>query len=44
MTDLVPQASRRTRPVTRDREGTQMLIHEALARSRQQEAREAARQ
>jgi hypothetical protein len=43
MTDLVPQASRRTRPVTRDREGTQMLIHEALARSRQQEAREAAR-
>jgi hypothetical protein len=44
MTDLVPQAPRRTRPVTRDREGTQMLIHEALARSRQQEAREAARQ
>jgi hypothetical protein len=44
MTDLVPQASRRTRPVTRDREGTQMLLHEALARSRQQEAREAARQ
>jgi hypothetical protein len=30
------------RPVVRDREGTAMLLHEALARSRQQEAIRAA--
>jgi hypothetical protein len=30
------------RPAVRDREGTTMLIHEALARSRQQEAIRAA--
>lgn len=30
-------------PVVRDREGTLMLLHEALARSRQQEAEQAAR-
>jgi hypothetical protein len=32
------------RPVVSDREGTKMLLHEALARSRQQEAIEAAQQ
>jgi hypothetical protein len=31
-------------PVVRDREGTLMLLHEALARSRQQEAEQAARE
>ncbi|MHA6796481.1 hypothetical protein ACVGVM_23665 [Pseudonocardia bannensis] len=31
------------RPADRDREGTAMLLHEALARSRQQEAEAAAR-
>ncbi len=31
------------RPIVRDREGTAMLLHEALARSRQQDAMEAAR-
>ncbi|MGE3288658.1 MAG: hypothetical protein AB7J32_21510 [Pseudonocardia sp.] len=31
------------RPVTRAREDTSMLLHEALARSRSQEAQEAAR-
>ena len=30
------------RPAVRDREGTAMLLHEALARSRQQEAMQAA--
>jgi hypothetical protein len=30
------------RPIVRDREGTAMLLHEALARSRQQEAIRAA--
>ncbi len=30
-------------PAVRDREGTLMLLHEALARSRQQEAEQAAR-
>ena len=30
-------------PADRDREGTLMLLHEALARSRQQEAEQAAR-
>jgi hypothetical protein len=45
MTELVPQSvPQLTRPVTRDREGTPMLLHEALARCRQQEARAAARQ
>jgi hypothetical protein len=45
MTDLTTLASPATpRPVVRDREGTAMLLHEALARSRQQEAEEAARQ
>ena len=36
MTDfMTPQTSPRTRPVVvRDREGTEMLLHEALARSR----------
>jgi hypothetical protein len=43
--DVKPQTvSVPTRPIVRDREGTQMLLHEALARSRQQEAVEAARQ
>ena len=40
MTAPTPHA---TRPVARDREGTPMLLHEALARSRQREAEEAAR-
>ena len=46
MTDfMTPQTSPQTRPVVvRDREGTEMLLHEALARSRHQEAVEAARQ
>ncbi len=48
MTDFVPTAVFTTavadvRPEPRDREGTLMLLHEALARSRQQEAQEAAR-
>lgn len=32
------------RPASRDRKGTAMLLHEALARSRQQEAEQAARE
>jgi hypothetical protein len=45
MIDVTPQIeSAPVRPVVRDREGTNMLLHEALARSRQQEAMEAARQ
>ena len=32
-----------TRPAARDREAMSMLLHEALARSRQREAEEAAR-
>ena len=32
------------RPVVRDREGTTMLLHEALARSRMREAKQAARE
>jgi hypothetical protein len=45
MTDLItPQTAALTRPVVRDREGTEMLLHEALARSRHQEALAAARQ
>jgi hypothetical protein len=45
MTDfMTPQTSPQTRPVVvRDREGTEMLLHEALARSRHQEALAAAR-
>jgi len=41
MTYTVPAPMR---PVVSDREGTKMLLHEALARSRQQEAIEAAQQ
>ena len=45
MIDLMPQTvPAPRRPIVRDREGTKMLLHEALARSRQQEAMEAARQ
>jgi hypothetical protein len=45
MTDLkTPQTDDLTRPVVRDRKGTEMLLHEALARSRHQEAVAAARQ
>ena len=45
MTDFMPPSTAAlTRPVVRDREGTEMLLHEALARSRQQEAMAAARQ
>jgi hypothetical protein len=45
MTDLMtPQTAALTRPVVRDREGTAMLLHEALARCRHQEALAAARQ
>ena len=39
-----PQTAALTRPDVRDREGTAMLLHEALARSRQQEAEQAARE
>ena len=38
-----PQTDLAPRPTDLDREGTAMLLHEALARSRQQEAVEAAR-
>ncbi|TWF76251.1 hypothetical protein FHX44_112141 [Pseudonocardia hierapolitana] len=45
MTELMtPQTAAETRPVVRDREGTAMLLHEALARCRHQEALAAARQ
>jgi hypothetical protein len=45
MTDfMTPQTAALTRPVVRDREGTEMLLHEALARCRHQEALDAARQ
>jgi hypothetical protein len=44
MTQLTtPQTAALTRPDVRDREGTAMLLHEALARSRHQEALAAAR-
>ncbi len=44
MTDfLMPITSTPARPVVQNREGTAMLLHEALARSRHQEAVEAAR-
>jgi hypothetical protein len=44
MTHLTtPSTPAMTRPVVRDSEGTEMLIHEALARSRHQEAMAAAR-
>jgi hypothetical protein len=45
MTDFTrPTAVALPRPVVLHREGTEMLLHEALARSRQREAEEAARQ
>ena len=45
MTDFMTmQTAAETRPVVRDREGNEMLLHEALARSRQQEAEQAARE
>jgi len=45
MTDFMTlQTADLTRPVVRDREGIAMLLHEALARSRHQEALAAARQ
>jgi hypothetical protein len=44
MTDFnPPTAPTQPRPMVLHREGTQMLLHEALARSRQREAEEAAR-
>jgi hypothetical protein len=44
MTDFPTlQTADLTRPVVRDREGTAMLLHEALARCRHQEALAAAR-
>jgi hypothetical protein len=39
----VAQSPADPNPAVRDREGTLMLLHEALARSRQQEAEQAAR-
>jgi hypothetical protein len=45
MTDFqTPPLTAIPRPVVRDGEGTEMLLHEALARSRHQEALAAARQ
>ncbi|OLT08970.1 hypothetical protein BJF78_06320 [Pseudonocardia sp. CNS-139] len=45
MNDAKPQnAPAPSTQAVRDREGTMMLLHEALARSRQQEAIESARQ
>ena len=41
---MTPPASVQPQPPTRDREGTVMLLHEALARCRQQEAEQAARE
>ncbi|GAA1311389.1 hypothetical protein GCM10009610_29100 [Pseudonocardia xinjiangensis] len=45
MTDFNPPTAAPTQPrsMVLHREGTQMLLHEALARSRQREAEEAAR-
>jgi hypothetical protein len=44
MTDFMPPAAPALpRPVVLHREGTEMLLHEALARSRQREAEQAAR-
>jgi hypothetical protein len=45
MTDFNPPPAAPTQPrsMVLHREGTQMLLHEALARSRQREAEEAAR-
>ena len=44
MTDfMTPQTAALPRPVVRDGEGTAMLLHEALARCRHQEAVAAAR-
>ena len=45
MTDFMPPtAPTFPRPVILHREGTEMLLHEALARSRQREAEQAARE
>jgi hypothetical protein len=45
MTDFMPPAAPTLpRPVVLHREGTEMLLHEALARSRQREAEQAARE
>jgi hypothetical protein len=45
MTDFMPPAAPALpRPVVLHREGTEMLLHEALARSRQREAERAARE
>jgi hypothetical protein len=45
MTDFMPPAAPTfPRPVVLHREGTEMLLHEALARSRQREAEQAARE
>lgn len=41
---ILPSPAAAPYPLVRDREGTAMLLHEALARSRQQEAEQAARQ
>jgi hypothetical protein len=43
-TFLTPISAAPARPVVQNREGTEMLLHEALARSRHQEAVAAARQ
>lgn len=44
MTDLmIPGFASAPYPLVHDREGTAMLLHEALARSRQREAEQAAR-
>lgn len=45
MTDLMPPAAPAfPRPMILHREGTEMLLHEALARARQREAQQAARE
>ena len=44
MKDMPNDLLATTRPVVRDREGTAMLLHEALARSRMREAEQAARE
>jgi putative heme iron utilization protein len=43
-TDLVTPAAPSPRPAVRNRVGVEMLMHEALARSRQQEAEQSARE
>jgi hypothetical protein len=44
VTEFPQHTTARTRPVVRNGEGAEMLLHEALARSRHQEALAAARQ